>query len=1052
TCYDPLNNRAVSFLIFKSKNDVHGNLWLGSSNGVFILPRNKDGLSAIVRDSLSTSGKRPMLHSLDTSKDNKLLTLTNSALHQFDPTHGTTEILVDFQLTQLAEQSQIQAIDFSGIYHHFDERFYLCNSQRLYRFNRQTKRFVAIDNSQSARWCADFALQDETTLWIASQHDGLSRFDLPSEQLTALADRPSHPINQFSKTLMALHLDDQRRLWIGSADKGLAMMAVETGVVKTYSYQSNKPNGLPGNMINDIVEDNQGYLWLATFNGLSRFDPKNQSFRNFHIKNGLSSEQLNRIIIDAQGDLWVSSQNGINVVNPDTFEIRSFFQSDGLWENEFNIPFMTQDNDGRIYVGGLDAIVIIKPLKLKKHNPQYRNFIASITVDNQHRVLQSDQALVFDTAPARLGIDFGTSNYFQAHKIQFRYRMKGLEQQWQNAGNTATADYSNLPYGDYSFEVQGKTRSGQWITPAAFITLTVKTPWYLTYHAFVMYLLIFIGFIYLLLYLATQRQQQKARKLQRQVDSQTVSLNRKNQKITDLLTAQQRLFVQLSHEIRTPLTLIFAPWQKLQHQHKKEYEALCNTADHNQKRLLLLLDQLMDIAQNPDPMNERKKPIAVADAIRWACRALAPLVTLKQQQISLQINEAWIEASPDAIEKVLLNLLVNAHKYTPEQGNIKVKTTIDEQQQWLTIEVIDNGVGIELAQQTTIFECFERLETAEPQQGSGVGLALVKQLVLQNNGTIKLHSNPGQGSCFTLGFALLKDQQHKTYQPPGEHLKSQIDIAKPTVIEQPTLSETDEQRPTILVVEDNVELQLYLKDILMPDYHVIMQSNGKTGLDCAIEQIPDIVISDIMMPVMDGFELLEAIKSHPVTNHIPVILLSAKTDFQSVLTGLTYRADDYIRKPFNYQLLRLKVSNLLHLRDMWHQHAEQTTSDTISSAIVMHLNQQQQQFMDQLTECCQTNYHNSGFSLDDFAKEMAMSKRQLQRKVKALSGTNPLTILKDIRLQKARQAIEQGEQITQVAYTSGFNSYEVFARAFKEKYQHSPKNYRARQASSGLPK
>jgi CheY-like chemotaxis protein len=266
---------------------------------------------------------------------------------------------------------------------------------------------------------------------------------------------------------------------------------------------------------------------------------------------------------------------------------------------------------------------------------------------------------------------------------------------------------------------------------------------------------------------------------------------------------------------------------------------------------------------------------------------------------------------------------------------------------------------------------------------------------------------------------------------------------QPTALQQQ--ASTDDKAgdlPTLLIIEDNQQLQYYLQDLFKDEYQVVLAENGKIGLEHAIEHIPDLIVSDIMMPVMDGYQLLDEVKSHSATNHIPVILLTAKSDKHSLLKGLKYRADDYLSKPFDDQVLRLKLANLLHLRNMWHQ--RYLAADTEQTgAIVMQFNPAQQAFIDKLNAVCEQHYQNGQFGIDELEEQMNMSKRQLQRKVKALCGTTPLSILKEVRLEKARVAIENGEQITQVAYSCGFNSYDVFSRAFKEKYQLSPKQYLA---------
>ena len=1030
--YDPLNKRDLPPTIFKTVIDKHNNLWLATYLGVFIKPSNNTGISAINLEKLTYGNQKLVLTGIHFTNEEQLLLGTNAGLFKWQ----------NQRLTRLDDERQ-PTMNISGIYQVDRSLFYLCNTQGFASYQPDSHIIKSIKNSDNTRWCADFAKGKDSTLWIASQHYGLSQFDLNSQQMAASSPFINSKLNQFSRSLMALHLDKKQRLWIGTADKGLAMLAVNTGVLSVFEEPNNQP---AGSMITDIVEDARGFIWLTTFKGLSRLDPNSGEFIHFHVEQGLSSELLNHIEIDADGELWISSQSGLNKVNPVTFDVTRYLQSDSLWEDEYSIHYMTQDNLGKLYVAGVNAVTIIEPKELKQPVAHHQNLISSVTIDEQPMDWHVQPPLTFAKSPDLITINFATTDYFAAHATKFRYKMTGLNDRWHKADATASVYFTNLGHGDYTFEVQGKTPAGNWLTPAATMHLVIAPPWYLSYWAFALYVVGFMGLVYLQVIISTSAQIRKAKALQKQVDTQTGKLNRQNQKISELLTKQQTLFVQLSHEIRTPLTLIFAPWQKLNHQHRKQYQSLCDTADYNQKRLLLLLDQLLDIAQHGTSKNNDKQPVPVFDVINWVQAAIRPLTDSKSQTLTVDIKHpGHIAAINDSLEKILLNLLINAHKYTHANAHIQINAYCEQQQ--VFIEVIDNGPGIAKSQQQAVFECFERLNADSSKPGSGVGLALVAQLVQNNNGTITLQSDVNEGCRFILCFALVQPTRQVSYQAPDGHIELPIDLVSPPAIEALEHTLNSDNLPTILVVEDNLQLQQYIQQVLSPDYYVLLATDGKSGVECAIEHIPDIVISDIMMPIMDGYQLLEAIKSHPATNHIPVVLLTAKTSKQSLMTALSFRADEYVNKPFDYQILRLKLNNLLHLRDMWHQRYQQQNQATPHSTpdanpgIMLQLNPQNQVFIDQLTQLCEQHCHDSQFGIDELAEQLNMNKRQLQRKVKALLGTTPLALLKDVRLDLACQAIVRGEQITQVGYVYGFNSYVHFARAFKEKYQHSPKHY-----------
>ncbi len=1045
---DQTNHQPLPQTVFKVKHDPQGNIWLAAVGGVFIAPATIDSINVVNLGNAVAGNKQRMMISLMVDSTNKVIAGTTEGLFQF----GANQ-----PLTRLDDASLTDNF-FGAVFVESSGDYLVCNASDLLRYHPQDKSFTSLAKGLGVRWCTDYWAQSDESLWIGTQAMGLVKFNAVTGEFDFISRKAGQAISQFSNSIIAVQSDGAGKLWLASIDNGFASLDWVTGEFKSYQHQKNQPNSLPGNMITDIAIDDEGYLWLATFNGLSRFDAKTQTFKNFSVKDGLSSEQLNKIRKDTQGDLWISSQHGLNLMNPKTLKIRRFYQAHGLADDEFNMGPAAKGPDGKLYFGGINGISIIDPIKLKQYQPKPRNFISGLSANN--RVLHNLKGLpmsINDTL-TRLSFDFGITAYTSLTNNQFRYRLKGLEQNWQLAGKTSTIDYSNLPYGDYVFEVQGKTASGQWITPSAIQRLTIVTPWYLTPLALACYAMLLLGSIGLLVYGFTQVEKRKAekqqQKLQHTVDVQTASLSQQNQKINHLLEQQKRLFVQLSHEIRTPLTLILAPFLQLvkpgaKAQKQVEKDQLLAVARYNQNRLVTMLDQLLDIAQSGDLADEKKQPVVVADAINWVSMAVRPLCEQKQQQFDITLEEVGlVSVSKDAIEKVLLNLLVNAHKYTPYGGQIKLVALPQKiaNEQWVVIKVSDNGMGIEPTQQSRIFECFERLPSTDSLPGVGVGLALAKQLVEANDGKITLVSEPGKGSCFSVYFRCDETLTGGKYCAPSDTIKTISVLGAVDSIDKNSSDEVeqnDEQIPTVLIVEDHPQMQDYLKDCLTPDYRILLEGDGQTGLACAIEQVPDIIISDIMMPVMDGFELLSAIKKHPNTSHIPVILLTAQSDPQSRLTGLARRADDYINKPFNEHELRLKLQNLLHLRTMWHRSfaLQHNNIPVETEPTVMSLNPVQQKIIDQLNLVCEQHYQNGEFGIDDLAEHMNMGKRQLQRKIKALSGLSPITILNDMRLNKARAGIERGEQITQVAYSCGFNSYDYFSRVFKDKFGQSPKFY-----------
>ncbi len=547
------------------------------------------------------------------------------------------------------------------------------------------------------------------------------------------------------------------------------------------------------------------------------------------------------------------------------------------------------------------------------------------------------------------------------------------------------------------------------------------------------------------------------------------------QSILALVATKEQLFANLSHEFRTPLTLVLGPAQVIKNKsnnHDITYHA--NLIERNAKRLLSMVDQLLQLAQIKEKQTEKETYQHVATVCGSTLQSFQVLAVERQITLSLttEIDDTWwVKGAPNALEIILFNLLTNAFKHTKVQGHISI--SVNAKKKWMEFLVADTGCGIAKQQQEKIFERFTRLDNGtEYTPGAGIGLALVKELIVNVGGNIRVESEikqganfifqlPKQSSSTSLARAKINQKvqgsniwQVESFEKQHDTSSCQADTetnhTEPLSVSFTGGESTYLEKKILLIVDDNLEMRSFLKQILEEDYHIIEASNGKQGVAMAYQYSPDIILCDVMMPEMDGFELLSTVRANMAISHIPIILLTAKSDQQSKLKGLSEFADDYITKPFEPEQLKVRMQNLLGIRSLLQQRlggAYQSTNfvdieNANSSEESQSLSSKDQLFVDRINELLKQEHADSELSLPMIAEKLAMSDRQFQRKIKALLGITFSELLRDHRLEQAGLLLNQGEQVAVTAYQVGFNSSSYFVRCFKAKYGHTPNEFR----------
>ena len=625
-----------------------------------------------------------------------------------------------------------------------------------------------------------------------------------------------------------------------------------------------------------------------------------------------------------------------------------------------------------------------------------------------------------------------------------------MEDKWNEVDNSRSASYINLPPGEYELQIRSTNSDGVWMEKARILPITVLPTFWETYWAWILYIVLFALsttiIAYIILYIYRLRHQ----------------INLEQQ----LANIKLRFFTDILHELRTPLTLIASPVTEV-----LEHETLtANARKHltlvhkNTERMLHLVNQILDFRKIENKkmkvLLEKTDVLALLQRVMDNFRLIAEEKNINYQlETNREAIETWIDQ--DKFEKIIFNLLSNAFKYTPDNKSITVIAYVESDR--LIVSIKDEGIGIDLQKQQTLFQRFETLVKFNIlQPSSGIGLSLVKELIELHCGNIEVKSQPGAGSEFTVIFPM----NQKAYEGrentefilnDGSSIPTEKKNEPEPIVEITSMADTtsSEEAPiSILIVEDNVELRNFLSDVLSESYRIIAATNGQEGLDQAREYIPDLIISDIMMPVMDGLDMVKSIKENREICHIPIILLSAKSSLDDRISGLEQGIDDYITKPFSATYLKTRIKSLLHQRKelqeiywkAWSEKLNNTQETTLEEKLTPSQPQiisYDEQFMQQVMQVMEEQMENSELTVDEFAQLLNLGRSAFYQKLKSIIGLSPVDFIREIRIKRAVQLIDSGEyNFSQVAYMTGFNDPKYFGKCFKRRMGMTPSEYK----------
>jgi signal transduction histidine kinase/DNA-binding response OmpR family regulator len=764
---------------------------------------------------------------------------------------------------------------------------------------------------------------------------------------------------------------------------------------------------------------------------------------------------------------WIAESNGDLYHYPKNSKSpKRYTTSDGVPKGGLDGQFCLKHNDDLLFTSHA-GIVKTNPKYLFDNENASETIVSSIKTAN---MTYQKQAL--DSVIELLPNDFPISIQFYPTSLTFpgynssRYKINGTNNNWITIKDSSQEiSFNQLKRGQHSLSIQTINSDRVWGDETT-LKLIVKPPLWQTWWAMLSYFLAMLGVIYLFSQYRTRAIRQRAEKLEATVATRT-------QQLEQVLDKKNEEFANVSHEFRTPLTLVIGPLQKLlTDETNQDRKNSLSMVKRNAFRLLRMVDQLLHLEKFRVQQIVKKVPIRVQPTAKLIAESFAELA--KENDISMiidQIDDIWIQFTPDALEKILLNLLSNAVKYSQPGDTINFSILKDSENS-LRIVVKDSGIGIPKNKQAEIFERFSRVLDNHSEQitGAGIGLSLVKELVEGHDGRITLKSALGEGCCFTVILPTIPEPlatQNTNTSTDDEEVINELnneilDMEIESLVEQTHKPDSDSQiqdsdlsdsLPTLLIVEDNHDMRNYITSTLSNRYNILTAPNGKEGLALAREHIPDLVVSDVMMPQMDGFTLCHELKSGELTSHIPLILLTARSDRDSRLRGWKEQADEYLTKPFDAEELNLRVNNLLDIRELLKQRfyssmqsqpeqlyqpmAESSGEDDENSQWEDH----QKEFLKRFIEQIETNIENPQLKVAEIAKSLAMTERQLYRKLKGVINVTPSEYLKNYRLDKALSLLKNGEPVGNVAFDVGFTSHSYFSRCFKAKFGKSPSEF-----------
>jgi signal transduction histidine kinase/ligand-binding sensor domain-containing protein/CheY-like chemotaxis protein len=883
-----------------------------------------------------------------------------------------------------------------------------------------------------------FILPDENDiLWIGTWAGGLNRFDKKTGVFTRYIPDSNNSRSLSNQKVSFILRDRNETVWVGTdGQTGLNRYEKADDFFTSFGFLD------ASGSVNTIYEDHNDNFWVGSYvNGIYLID-RDKGIPNYKIneKDGLANNTVRSIIEDDSGNLWISTNNGLSRIDPQTRTIKNYYTSEIFEENSYSKNSVYRTSTGEMLLGTYDGFIMFHPDSIEDDPVPPQVVINNVSLFNR-----PGEKLTFDGFISELKeldlsydekdlrFDYVGLHFGEPEKNQYKYMLENFDDDWIDAGTQRNATYTNLDAGEYVFRITASNRDGVWNEKVTSLKIIIPPPFWATWWAYSIYALFALGLLY-----SIRRYEMNRTKLKNQVKLDEVKLKERE----EMDKMKSRFFANISHEFRTPLTLIKGPAEKINRNSSgEEIEKQTGVIKRNTNRLLVLINQLLDLSKLEAGKLELKTSKAnIVSFIKGITMSFESVAEGKDITLKVKSSNDEIDLyfDKEKMTKIMTNLLSNAFKFTQKSGQITVSIS-ESNTNSVGIKIRDTGVGIPEEEIPKLFDRFYQVDSSQTreQEGTGIGLALTKELVELHKGTITVNSKLGEGTEFTIelpvGRRHLKDaeivEEKTLILIPPEREKNLMEI------NATDSSSFDRLRMTDRGGETNDDKE----DSLGGNFQIEEASNGEQGVRKAENIIPDLIISDIMMPKMDGNELTRTLKNDEKTSHIPIILLTARSEQESKLEGLETGADDYLTKPFDTKELQIRIKNLINIRRELQKKYSQRDYSPIKKEEEKKLSNLEEQFMHKVMEVIDGHISEEDFSIEQFGKEVGMSRVQLHRKLKALSGKSTSSYLRSVRLSKAKKMItEEKGNISEIAYSVGFSSPAYFTRCFKEEYGYPP--------------
>ena len=900
-------------------------------------------------------------------------------------------------------------------------------------------------------------------MWVGTNGDGINVLDQAGKVTLRFTPTPKAPndlklpINGYIRDLIE---DRDGNIWVATHGGGIACYVMASGKFVVYHTNNSK---LPNDKVQTLLEDRSGKIWAGTLGGgIGILDRATGQITVLSEKDGLQNNSVYKIIEDQNGRKWVSSNKGISAIEPDIKKISHFNQHNGVQQNNFVRGAGLLLLNGDVLFGGLEGINYLNTGILKKNNHIPSVLITDLTVSNQSVSPSEDGPLQTHISMAdEINLDYKQNfalrfvglSYTSPEQNQYAFKLEGFDKDWNYVGNNNTASFTNLDPGEYTFRVKASNNDGVWNESGTSIRIRIHPPFWRTTLAYILYGLILIGSVFYLRHKGIQKLKRAFAEEQAKIKLEQE--RKEAARVHELDLLKIKFLTNLSHEFRTPISLILGPVTTLLQQQKNEQAAgQLQMIKRNGKRLLNLVNQLLDFRKMEE--HELKLHATKGELVSFITEVADSFRDLSERKkidftVVSRIEHFHTTFDHDKLERILFNLLSNAFKFTLPEGQIRLELEEagEADGNGIVMNVSDTGIGIPEDKKDKIFEHFYQNTTPASilNQGTGLGLSISKEFVKMHGGTITVESQPEVGTTFTLHFPFTRLEKEQ----PEEGLEQEV--PPPETEPEPTEEMAESSAPvrngsllpTVLLVEDNEDFRFYLKDNLRLQYNILEAANGKEGWQKALANHPQLIVSDINMPVMDGINLSRKIKADKRTSHIPVILLTALTGEEDQVKGLQTGANDYVTKPFNFEVLNMKIKNLLHLNTQ----LKNTYSKQIKVlAPEMTFESADEKLLQTIAIYLEENLTNSQLSVEELSRHVGMSRSTLYSKLLELTGQTPVEYIRSVKLEKAAVLLEKSDMnVAQIAYSVGFSTPNYFAKSFKAKYGMLPSEYMAKMRS-----